>query len=351
MLVSGSATGQTSVVLHTSGTGGNTNTSLNNQWVPSEGISLVQVAGASSADAFKLAGDYVVASKSPFQYRLFAYGPGQTDPAQSLLDKGTQWDYRLQTAYLDNSGNPVPGTKPDPDHDGGGGGGGRPALAPQGSSYLVANQALLNYGAAVMDNLHRRLGEIRRDDMSQSGDKGEMFARAIGSTGRYNNSLGFGQYGYDFKQDIAALQIGGNWLHVRQANQDFRLGAAVTTGTTSFNPSASSVEDSKAQVTGNNVALTATWQHRDGWYVDGIVSTGHYYGNVDTSQRGKAGRIDANSVDLSVEAGKTMKLSNGYEWEPQVQLMRASRISRTILIRTGSASISVPATRGPEESA
>jgi outer membrane autotransporter protein len=322
LLVNGNATGQTSLVLHTTGSGADTGASQGSQNTPSQGISLVQVAGASSADAFKLAGGYVVAAKSPFQYRLFAYGPGQTDPGQSLLSAGTQWDYRLQTAYLDDNGNPSGG---DPDGGGPGSpGGGRPALVPQGSSYLVANQALLNYGAAVMDNLHRRLGEIRRDDMSQDSEKGEMFARAIGSTGSYRNSLGNNQYGYDFKQDISALQIGGNWLHVKRADQDLRLGAAVTTGSTSFNPSASSIEDSKASVSANNLALTATWQHRDGWYVDGVVSAGHYYGNIDTSQRGKAGRIDANALDFSVEGGKTMKLSNGFEWEPQVQIMRQS---------------------------
>ncbi len=40
-----------------------------------DGISIVQVGGASTVDAFQLAGGYVT-DHAPFRYNLFAYGPG-----------------------------------------------------------------------------------------------------------------------------------------------------------------------------------------------------------------------------------------------------------------------------------
>ena len=45
---------------------------------PSDGISLVQVAGTSSANAFSLAGGYLTGG-TPYQYRLNAYGPGSSN--------------------------------------------------------------------------------------------------------------------------------------------------------------------------------------------------------------------------------------------------------------------------------
>ncbi|WP_415273521.1 hypothetical protein, partial [Bacillus siamensis] len=77
-----------------------------------EGISLVQVSGHAGMSAFQLDRPYVGAPGSIYQYRLFAYGPGSkygvADPSTRAL-----WDYRLQTAYEDQSGNIVPGVDPE----------------------------------------------------------------------------------------------------------------------------------------------------------------------------------------------------------------------------------------------
>lgn len=62
------------------------------------GISLIQVAGASTQNAFTLPGGYVTGG-TRFQYQLNAYGPtspnGPADPSQSLVGSGAHWDYRL----------------------------------------------------------------------------------------------------------------------------------------------------------------------------------------------------------------------------------------------------------------
>jgi len=334
LLIAGNVTGTTALRLNVSGPGANTNTALNNQLVPSEGISLVQVGGSANPSSFNLAGGYVAAPNSAYQYRLFAYGPGQVDGDQSLLPDGTNWDYRLSTAYLDEHGNPVPGVPPispvppgppvppapSP---------GRKAIVPEGSSLLVAGLALRQYGATIVDGLHHRLGDIRRDDLGESGSTPEGFIRAIGKTGQYRSSKDWESYGFGFRQDMSALQLGGNWLKVNGDNHDLRLGVAAAVGSTRVYPYASSAEDSDFRVDAQSLALTGTWQHVDGWYVDAVAGITHYGGKIRNKSRGSSD-LDGNGVDVSLEAGKTLVLRNGIEVEPQAQLLaQALKLDRT----------------------
>lgn len=319
VVVTGNVAGQTQLILTTSGAGANTNTALNNQPIPTEGISLVQVGGTSNASAFMLKGGYVAAAGSPYQYRIFAYGPGSyalPAPSQSVLPGGAapQWDYRLQTSYTDASGRVQPGTPA----------GGHPTLLPQGSSYLTVPLALQNYEAIVTDNLYRRLGDVRRGAFDPSVKADDVFARTIDSRSVYHSSRGFADYGYDFGQSIAALQFGADWLHRRSADRDFRLGTAVTLGDSPVRPQTAAVESSNASITAFNLALTGTWQRRDGWYADGLLSAGWYTGTVDTSQRGEVGRINANGFDSSIEVGRSFTLPiwpGGLEIEPHARVL------------------------------
>jgi len=328
LLIGGNATGSTALQLNVSGEGANTNVALDNREHSNEGISLVQVSGTSSPGAFVLSGGYVAAPNSPYQYRVFAYGPGQTDETQSLLPNGTQWDYRLSTAYLDDNGNPIPGVPPTPAPPGPPTPN-RKALVPAGSSLLVAGQALREYGATMVDGLHRRLGDIQHDDLTSKRDAPEVFARAIGKTGQYRTSKDWQDYGFDFKQDISAVQVGGNWLHVPGRDSDLRLGAAATFGSTRFYPKAPQIEDSRTRVDAQSIALTATWQNAEGWYVDGVAALTHYDGKV-TASMGRGAGLNARGADISVETGKPYRLRNGIELEPQAQLLgQALKIDRT----------------------
>ncbi|MEA3117473.1 MAG: hypothetical protein QOI13_743, partial [Paraburkholderia sp.] len=322
LLITGPASGQTSLNLTAFGSGANTNTASNNQPIPTEGISLVQVGGASTANAFTLAGGFVVAPGSPYQYRLFAYGPGSNYGAaaasQDLLPGGQAltWDYRLQTSTTESSGQTQPGTPS--------GGGGHETLAPQGSSYLTAPLALQNYESTIIDGLYRRLGDIRQSFLDPSVQTKEVFARTIDSRSLYSSNLGVPQYGYDFSQDIEALQFGGNWLRRTSESQDLRLGVAATLGNTSIDPSAGAAESSTATLATYNLALTGTWQRLDGWFVDGVVSAGFYTGRVNTEQQGKVVNIAAKGFDASVEGGKRIELGNGLEVEPHAQILAQS---------------------------
>lgn len=315
LLVTGDASGQTTVELSTSGSGASTSATQGGQPVPTEGISLVQVGGSSTPEAFKLAGGYVAASGSPYQYRLFAFGPGSNggaDPSQSLLPDGqaANWDYRLQSSYTTSSGD----TQPDPS-------GNRRTLVPQASSYLTAPLAMQNYEAAVIDNLYRRLGDVRHGLTDQLDGGPDVFARTIDSRSFYRTDRSFDQYGYDFRQDIEALQFGGNFMHRPLADGDLRVGAAVTLGHTSIEPNAASAERSDASLDAYGLALTGTWQHRDGWYVDGVLGAGIYTGTASSPQRGEVGRISANGFDVSMEGGRSFVLRSGLEIEPHAQVL------------------------------
>ena len=317
LLITGNASGQTTLDVSAAGSGAVVTPSSSGQ-PASRGISLVQVGGLASANSFALAGDYVAVPGSPFQYRLFAYGPngeGLPDYTQRALPNGRaqQWDYRLQLAYDDPSPTPT-----------------RPALVPQGSSYLTAPLALQHYEATIIDNLYRRLGDIRHGVSDQSGTQADVFARTIDSRGAYHTDLPYQSYGFNFNQTITALQFGGTWLHRSGTTHDLRLGAALTLGHTSVTPQAADNSSSSASIDTYGLALTGTWQRTDGWYVDGLLSVGRYVGTVNSEQRGEVGRISANGYDLSVETGRTFGLPHGVEMEPHAQLL-----GQTIMFDSG----------------
>jgi outer membrane autotransporter protein len=322
LIVTGNVSGQRTLSLTTSGSGANTDTAHVNQAIPTEGISVVQVEGASTASAFALQGGYVAAPASPYQYRIFAYGPGGyglPDASQSVLPDGKTptWDYRLQTSYIDGNGHVQPGPGPYCCA--------RPSVVPQVSSYLTLPLALQNYESVVTDNLYRRLGDVRHGAFDARVEAKDVFARTIDSRSMYHSNRGFSDYGYDFGQYIGAVQFGADWLHRRSEESDFRLGTAVTLGHSWVYPRAAAAESSHASIDAYNLALTGTWQHRDGWYVDGVLSLGWYTGDIDTSQRGEAGRMSAkaepNAYNGSFEAGRSFALANGVEIEPHARLL------------------------------
>ena len=339
LLIDANASGTTVLNVQTSGSGANTNVAGDHQPHGNEGISVVQVGGKATATSFTLAGDYVAAAGSPIQYRLFAYQGAAVDEAQKLLPIVT-WDYRLQSAYVDGDGHVIPGApdgqndppsdgQPDPQDDGSGQllpdppanplPPGRPLLAPQMSSYLTAPLALRSYDTLVLDGMRQRLGDVRQGDANHAG--GEMYLRQLADSGSYRSNLSFDNFGYGFRRQAHALQLGGNWLHLSDDNQDLRVGAAATFGDTHYNPDVvNPVEASQTDVHARHWALTATWVHAKGWYADAIVSFANYHGEVHTPARGVSGRLGAHGFQFSLEAGRNMTLANGLLIEPSVQL-------------------------------
>jgi outer membrane autotransporter protein len=335
-------TGPTEIVVTGSGSGALTDGNQNGVVDANEGISLVQVAGSSRADAFALRGGYVAAG--PWQYTLHAFGPGQTDAAQNALASGNlNWDYRLGNKYVcEDDCTPLDPEEPDPTDPVDPGnpdpvdpiepeipdpgipeGPGRVAVVPQLPSYLSAPAALLTYGDMMNDGLRQRLGDIRQGT-SHDPVGGEVFARYLGGQLRYQSNLSFQKYGYDFDQQVNALQLGGSLIALDGDNGTLRAGWAVDHGTTRVTPKAAD-GNSSAKYRANGVAGWITWQHGNGFWVDGVIGSTRYRGDVGTDLRGAdVGRIRANGWTMSVEAGMAFALGNEWTVEPRFQLKHQS---------------------------
>ncbi|WP_170843695.1 autotransporter outer membrane beta-barrel domain-containing protein [Luteibacter sp. UNCMF331Sha3.1] len=351
-----STTGATTLAVSGSGSGALTDVNQNGVVDANEGISLVQVAGASRADAFTLRGGYVAAG--PWQYRLHAFGPGAVDQAQNALQNGAAlaWDYRLgNTIVCESDCEPVdpvvppvdpvdPPVEPpvEPPVDPNPGDGGREAVVPQMPSYLSAPAALLTYGDMLNDGLHQRLGEVRTG-ISSDPVGGEVFARYLGGQLRYTSNLSFKRFGYDFDQQVNALQFGGSLVALDGDNGSLRAGWAADHGTTRVTPKAVD-GNSSAKYRANGVSAWITWQHGGGLWVDGVIGSTRYRGDVGTDLRGSdVGRVRANGWTMSVEAGMPMALGGDWTVEPRFQLKHQALNFRNftdgdgLLVRLGTA--------------
>lgn len=327
VLINGNASGQTLLTVVNNG-GAGASTDLNGDAVNNagEGISLVQVSGVSSADAFVLQGGYTAVGA--FQYRLNAYQPGQSDSAQRLVngDADGHWDYRLQNAQVATVTPvpPSPTTPPAGPEPGGPAPATRAALVPQAPSYLVHNNALFSYGQQAISALHQRLGETA--DSHSRGD-GDLYVRAFGSGHLYASNLTTGQYGYDYDQEFHGLQIGGNVLTLDGEESHLRLGLALSSAKGRTDPRVAyavdntALEVSREKTRADSLATTLTWEHGSGFYVDGVIGASQYRSDITTPFRaGNVARLKANDVFASVEAGYGWALNDAVTLQPQAQV-------------------------------
>ena len=318
LIINGDAVGTTKVYVSPSANsnpqpttaGGGTGSSC-------EGISLIQVNGQATAASFQLAGGYVAMDGKPYQYRLYAYGPdsehGQADPTQKIVDGTTDhWDFRLQSAYY------APATEPeDPDNPDS-----PPAvrmLVPQGTAYLSAPNAVLYAGYLDINSLHRRLGEIRDDRLyNRDTETGEVWIRGYGGSYDYHSDDGAAGYKYDGDLDYAAVQLGGNLFVRRDDAGTLRAGVAVSFGHLRYTADAESSPEGRSD--SYSVALYGTYQSQQGWYVDSVLGTGIFDGDVKTNTRGKTANLDGSTWFVSLETGYPFTPAAGWSLEPQAQL-------------------------------
>lgn len=343
LLVSGDANGET--VLHltpsAASTGALTDRNANGYVGRDEGISVVQVAGASSGGAFRLDGGYVAAG--PWQYGLYAFQPGSSDAAQRVVGGASSgnayWDYRLANVLVCDgpcpaptvdtpAPTPAPGQAygaPQPASTGGitpiAAGNVRPAVVPQLPSYIASPSALALSGYRSMDNLHRRLGEARNMDDMGEGLGGEPFVRYIGGNYNYTTDRSFSQYGYDADIDTHAVQVGMNVFALDADRSSLRAGVAYTHGTTRIDPKAADGY-SHAKFDTNSIAMFATWQRANGFYIDAIAQGDRHAGDVDTARAKDTARIRGSGWSASLETGYPFRLESGWQIEPQLQLTR-----------------------------
>ncbi len=318
LIVDGHASGETRIMVN--GVGSGEGTSLGGANLASEGISLVQVGGASTAGTFRLGtpGEYVVGGAH--QYRLYAYGPGAAngaaDAGQNLTGNtnGDHWDYRLQSAYVSPASpdDPLPAAS-------------RPALAPQVPTLVNLPLAMLNAGLQDMDMLHRRLGELHDDNALNraAGRAGDAFLRTYGGQFNHHSNRPFQDYGYDFDQDYMAVQLGANLFSHRDENAALtRVGFALTFGDMSMRTGSPSLLEGTSRARVNTYSLQgyATRQWNSGLYVDAVMSFGLMNGNVTSKYHSSGDSVNGSSFGVSIETGYPWQFATGWTLEPQVQL-------------------------------
>jgi len=256
----------------------------------SAGISLVQVYGNATSNSFALTGGYVPIGA--YEYQLYAFDPtasdtAQRDPTANLA--GPFWDFRLLS----------------------GAGGGKTPLA-QIPSYLVAPNALFQARLLDIATLHQRVGAVLPAD---KGNR-DFFLRTYGGDSRYHGNRSVSQYGFNADTRYHAVQGGGNFYGVDTTDASLRVGVAASVGDLSFTPNrANNARKTRMDVW--SVSPTFTWQRADGAYVDALVSTGQFKGDI-ANRNGITTTLEGKSHAASVEAGVPFPLA-GFTVEPQLQ--------------------------------
>ncbi|NID17410.1 autotransporter outer membrane beta-barrel domain-containing protein [Luteibacter yeojuensis] len=286
LLVHGDAVGRTALhVVHTGGTGASTagRDGVNG---PGDGISVVQVGGAASAESFHLAGDYVAVG--PWQYRLYAYEPGRSDPAQRLVDgQGADyWDFRLQSMRTAGAAS-------------------RAALAPQVPAYLVLAHALFGYGRSAM-------GALRPGDVGPSREPA-LRVRAFGGDAMYRSRLAATSYGVDYRRRDRGLQIAADMLVHAIGETTVRTGIALSSGSSRILPRAAEGR-SDARAEARALAWHAVLTTESGWALASAYGFSRYRIAAHTPVRGEV------LPNLRASANEAMA-SVGFHWRPSARLL------------------------------
>ncbi|WP_248917153.1 autotransporter outer membrane beta-barrel domain-containing protein [Pseudomonas entomophila] len=181
----------------------------------------------------------------------------------------------------------------------------------------MAAMALFNTPITVaygeLSSLRSRMGELRYSEGRNAG----VWMRAYGN--QYNvsgASLGAG-----YQQNQRGLSLGAD---MQLADSDWLLGVLAGSSRSDLNLD----HGTSGTVDSYYVGGYATWLDREtGFYVDTVLKYNRYQNNakVGLSDHTRSkGDYDTHGVSASVEAGKHIKLNDGYFIEPFVQVATAA---------------------------
>jgi autotransporter family porin len=218
-------------------------------------------------------------------------------------------------------------------HDPACGGGGAPIpiipdFRQETSLYAAIPSLTLLYGRTLLDTLHERVGEEEhlrgRGDLANGQFDNGGWARVIGLHGQRDGDVAgiFGS-GPKFDYDFAVFQ-GGHDLyraeHVDGSRDHAGFYVAAGLGNsdvTHFNGVAAGTDQFTAASVGGY------WTHfgPSGWYLDGVLQ-GTWYDAHGDSHRG-LGTLSTSGAGFasSLEGGYPFHLGNGWQIEPQAQLV------------------------------
>ncbi len=326
--------------------GGKTGSGGNNQ-----GISIIQVSGKAEEESFQLDGDYVALEGLPYQYKLYAYGPGshlgKADSVQRLVEgKGDFWDFRLESRNVQSftdyrhismvsertlparasSGDVVPASFADslskienvfPS------GRGVRSVVPQVPTYLLLPNSLFHAGLMDISNQNKQLEIVRThpSGMLEIRENSASFLRGYGGSYRYVSDLSALKYGYGGDLGYYALETGVLLQKIENVDSAISFGVMGSYGKLSLQPR-DVAQSQKSTFDKWTATVYGSMQHDAGFYVDGLLSYGLFKGDVLTTARGKTATLKGNPLSVSLMSGQ--KITTGYEgvvFDPQVQVV------------------------------
>jgi outer membrane autotransporter protein len=194
-------------------------------------------------------------------------------------------------------------------------GGVGPVLSSEADAVLNSAAAVSGFWFTQLDNLNKRLGELRlnseeRKVKSESSFIENIWVRSYGQQANINTGIngvkGFSetQYGVDLGTDKAWSLDDNNTLYTGLfagyggADRDFHSGYDGSTDS-------------------GYGGLYGTWIHKDGWYADAVAKGQYFNTSFDGTDHGA---YDSVGVGLSLELGRQFQFTEGWFAEPSVQV-------------------------------
>lgn len=195
--------------------------------------------------------------------------------------------------------------------------------APTSAANASPAEVVLTAGEALdaMRNLLLRTSNWSAGNVSNSASRADESARHVWATPMASHDRTDTSYGRQYRQNVTALNVGGDWQVGRVENGTVRAGVSVTQG---------HVEDAYARGTGI-ANLTAVNGHvsvrtKSGAYVAASVGAGSVravYDATSLEQSVSSGKFRMSAATASLEGGRPFELSRGLTLEPSASVVGA----------------------------
>lgn len=283
-----------------------------------DGIKVVQVDGASAAQAFALIGDYQVQGQQVVASGAYAY----TLWHNGVGDNAEDGDW-----YLRSKLHPTKPTDPNDPTD---------PSDPDGTLYQagaglaeIYPQALL----AMIDlpTLQQRVGNRHWSGAGASADgtatpsytdNGGLWARVEGARTKIDPARSTTGSRYDV--DRLLVQVGAD-MQLSGGENGVLIGGVTAHYTNGDAKVRSFIGDGRIAMDGYGVGATLTWYGGNGFYLDAQAQATWFASKLQSDQLGKmTGNNDGFGFTASVEAGKRYNLGSKLSLTPQAQLVYAA---------------------------
>ncbi|WP_175868922.1 autotransporter outer membrane beta-barrel domain-containing protein [Bartonella gabonensis] len=269
------------------------------------GVSIIQVSGQANENSFTLAGNYMTIGGQPYKYVLASYKPGTSHESQNLFGKKNDfWDFRLQNAYIDKDKKVR-------------------ALLPQVANYLTLPNTLFSSGFADINNQNTLLDAMQTTVFgAEDHQQNNLFFSSYSEKVTLSSNRGPLRYGYDADVNYGALQLGVVLAALKGKDISTHLGLLGTYGKLVFIPK--EMQDSeKTTLDKWSLSAYSAIKHRNGLYLNTLLSYGRLKGNITTALVGNAAKLDGTEIlNLSATLGQKLATdTKGLVFEPQAQLI------------------------------